>query len=121
MKKCLIVDDSKIVRRMARRIVEELGLSIAEAEDGQIALTQCKETMPDIILLDWYMPNMTGIEFVKALRKVKGGKKPAVVFCTIENNAESIQEALEAGADEYIMKPFDIDIIRTKFEQVNLL
>jgi two-component system chemotaxis response regulator CheY len=121
MKTCLVVDDSSVVRKVAKRIVVELGFQAIEAEDGVVALDKCKESMPDAILLDWNMPNMTGIEFLVALRKENGGDKPIVVFCTTENDMSFIQKALEAGANEYIMKPFDSDIIETKFKQVGLL
>ena len=121
MKLCLIVDDSKVVRMVAKKILEELGFQTEEAEDGQLALDACMKTMPDAILLDWNMPVMNGIEFLHALRKSDGGDKPVVVFCTTENDMESIQEAIMAGANEYIMKPFDSEIIQSKFSQVGLL
>ena len=121
MKTCLVVDDSRVVRKVARRIVEDLGFAAIEAEDGKIALSECEKEMPLSILLDWNMPNMTGIDFLKALRSMSDGKKPKVIFCTTENDMAFIQEALAAGADEYIMKPFDSDIVQTKFEQVGLI
>ncbi|MBI1207928.1 MAG: response regulator [Azospirillum sp.] len=121
MKSCLVVDDSRVVRKVARRILEELQFSCAEAEDGRQAMEYCARTMPDAILLDWNMPVMTGIEFLRRLRKMTGGGEPKVVFCTTENDLAHIQEALSAGANEYIMKPFDSDIIQTKFAQVGLL
>ncbi len=121
MKTCLVVDDSRVVRKVARRILEELDFSCAEAEDGQQAMQACAQKMPDAILLDWNMPVMTGIEFLRHLRKMTGGDAPKVVFCTTENDLSHIQEALSAGANEYIMKPFDSDIIRTKFAQVGLM
>jgi len=121
MKTCLVVDDSRVVRKVARRIVEDLGFTAIEAEDGQVALDECKKAMPTCVLLDWNMPVMTGIEFIQALRKESGGKDPIVVFCTTENDMSFIQRALEAGANEYIMKPFDSDIVETKFKQVGLV
>ncbi|PCH99679.1 MAG: two-component system response regulator [Alphaproteobacteria bacterium] len=121
MKTCLVVDDSRVVRKVARRIVEDLQFVCDEAEDGIVALEKCKEEMPDAILLDWNMPNMSGIEFLENLRKMSGGDKPKVVFCTTENEMSFIQKALEEGADEYIMKPFDSDIVETKFKQVGLI
>jgi two-component system chemotaxis response regulator CheY len=121
MKSCLVVDDSKVIRMVARQILEDLGFSIAEAVDGQQALTACKTQMPDAILLDWSMPIMSGIEFLRELRKSKGGDAPVVVFCTTENDMARISEAIEAGANEYVMKPFDREIIEAKFSQVGLL
>ncbi len=121
MKSCLVVDDSRVVRKVARKILEELSFSCTEAEDGQQAMEACAKQMPDAILLDWNMPVMSGIEFLRRLRKMSGGQSPKVVFCTTENDLAHIQEALSAGANEYIMKPFDSDIIQTKFAQVGLL
>ncbi|MBU0726079.1 MAG: response regulator [Alphaproteobacteria bacterium] len=121
MKSCLIVDDSRVVRMVARKILEQLEFAIDEAADGKAAVEACEKHMPDAILLDWNMPVMNGIEFLRALRQMPGGDKPVVVFCTTENEMSRIQEALMAGANEYIMKPFDSDIIQSKFEQVGLI
>jgi two-component system chemotaxis response regulator CheY len=121
MKHCLVVDDSRVVRKVARKILEELKFEISEAEDGKIALDACRAVMPDAILLDWNMPNMTGIEFLRALRKETGGDKPIVLFCTTESDMPFISQAIEAGAYEYIMKPFDKEIIESKFSEVGLV
>ena len=121
MKRCLIVDDSGVVRRVARQILEELGFDCHEATNGQEALDHCKNTMPEAVLLDWNMPIMNGLEFLKALRALPNGNDPIVVFCTTENEMDAITKALSAGANEYIMKPFDADIIQAKFEQTGLL
>jgi two-component system chemotaxis response regulator CheY len=120
-KNCLVVDDSRVIRKVARRILEDLQFEIDEAADGLEALNSCRRRMPDAILLDWNMPVMTGIEFLRQLRRENGGERPIVVFCTTENDADHIGEALDAGADEYIMKPFDGDIIQSKFNQAGLI
>jgi two-component system chemotaxis response regulator CheY len=121
MKSCLIVDDSKVIRMVARKILHELSFSTEEAEDGLVALEACKRAMPDAVLLDWNMPVMNGIDFLREMRKLPGGDLPVVVFCTTENDIEHIQEAITAGANEYIMKPFDSEILQAKFSQVGLL
>tara|TARA_B100001540_G_scaffold317309_1_gene349940 strand:- start:5196 stop:5564 length:369 start_codon:yes stop_codon:yes gene_type:complete len=121
MKSCLVVDDSKVIRKVARRILEELNFDIEEAVDGQDALDSCTRAMPDVVLLDWNMPVMNGLDFLKNLRKSSGGDSPVVVFCTTENDMAHISAAIAAGADEYIMKPFDREIIESKFSQVGLL
>ena len=120
-KSCLIVDDSKVIRMVARKILQELGFQTVEAADGQEAVDACAIAMPEAVLLDWNMPVKSGIEFLRDLRKMEGGDKPIVVFCTTENDIEHIQEAIESGANEYIMKPFDSEIIQAKFSQVGLL
>lgn len=116
-----MVDDSRVVRKVARKILEELEFDCHEAEDGKKAMESCVQTMPEAILLDWNMPVMNGIEFLRRLRKMTGGDIPKVVFCTTENDLSHIQEALTAGANEYIMKPFDSEIIQTKFSQIGLM
>ena len=121
MKSCLVVDDSRVVRKVARKILEELHFTCSEAEDGKQAMEACAREMPNAILLDWNMPVMNGIDFLRRLRKMSGGDAPKVVFCTTENDLAHIQEALNAGANEYIMKPFDSDIIQTKLAQVGLI
>ncbi|MEE2526095.1 response regulator [Hyphobacterium sp. HN65] len=121
MKSCLVVDDSRVIRKVARRIIESLGFHVDEASDGAEALETCRAAMPDAILLDRNMPVMNGIDFVKTLRQDPGGDKPVVIFCTTENDIPSITEALRAGVDEYIMKPFDAEIVQSKFQQVGLI
>jgi len=121
MKSCLVVDDSKVIRTVAKRILEKLNFEVVEAEDGKVAYEACQKKMPDAVLLDWNMPVMNGIEFLLELRKMDGGGVPIVVFCTTENDMKHIQEAISAGANEYIMKPFDSEIIESKFAQTGLL
>ena len=121
MKTCLVVDDSGVVRKIARRILEEMGFNIIEAEDGAKALDACKRAMPEAVLLDWNMPVMDGFEFLGHLRRMPGGDAPKVVFCTTENDMDHISRALHAGANEYIMKPFDKDIVAAKFQEVGLI
>lgn len=121
MKSCLVVDDSRVIRKVARRMLEEIGFSVEEAGDGQQALEQCAKGLPEFILLDWNMPVMNGLEFLKALRASPGGDAPVVVFCTTENDIDHIQAALEAGASEYIMKPFDREILEAKLSSVGVL
>ena len=121
MKTCLVVDDSSVVRKIGRRILEEMDFEITEAEDGEKALEFCKRAMPDAVLLDWNMPVMDGYEFLRNLRLMPGGDRPKVVFCTTENDVAHIARALHAGANEYIMKPFDKEIVTAKFHEVGLI
>ena len=121
MKTCLIVDDSGIIRKVARRILESLEFQILEAENGEQAFETCHRELPDAILLDWNMPKMDGYDFLRALRRLPGGERPKVVFCTTENDVAHIARALQAGANEYIMKPFDKDIVEEKFQEIGLI
>lgn len=118
---CLVVDDSRVVRKVARRILEANGFAVTEAADGQQALNACHKALPDCVLLDWNMPVMDGLAFLKALRAEYGPDNPLVVFCTTENDMSHIEAAIANGAQEYIMKPFDEDILTGKFAQVGLL
>jgi two-component system, chemotaxis family, chemotaxis protein CheY len=116
---CLIVDDSKVIRKVARHILEALDFNVSEAEDGKVALEACAVSVPDVVLLDWNMPVMSGMEFLRALSD-RGGVKPKIVFCTTENGAAHIRAALDAGADEYIMKPFDRETLASKLQIVGV-
>ena len=118
MKHCLVVDDSSVIRKVARRILEDLSFEISEAENGLQALESCRKRMPDAILLDWNMPEMDGLEFLLSLRKEEGGEQPIVVFCTTENDVAHIRQAIQAGADEYVMKPFDHETLQIKLQLV---
>jgi two-component system chemotaxis response regulator CheY len=120
-KRFLVVDDSRVLRKVASRMLQDLRFVVEEAEDGAAALVACERQMPDAILLDWNMPVMNGIDFLRRLRDMPGGASPIVVFCTTERGLEQIQEAISAGANEYIMKPFDIGIIEAKLTQAGLL
>jgi two-component system chemotaxis response regulator CheY len=121
MKQVLVVDDSTVIRKVAKRILEGLNFQTVEAEDGEKALDACTSVMPDAILLDWNMPVMDGFEFLRELRRMPGGLRPKVVFCTTENDVAHIARAIHAGADEYIMKPFDKQILQSKFEEIGLI
>jgi len=121
MKSCLVVDDSSVIRKVARRILEGMHFEITEAEDGEQALGACQRQLPDAILLDWNMPKMDGYEFLKALRRLPGCYLSFKVSCTTENDVAHIARALHAGANEYIMKPFDKEIVEAKFQEVGLI
>jgi len=120
MKTCLVVDDSKVIRKVARHILETLDFDVAEAGDGREALEHCQNTPPDVVLLDWNMPVMSGMEFLRALGQTQLSHRPKVVFCTTENGLAHIRAAIEAGADEYVMKPFDRETLESKLQIVGL-
>jgi two-component system, chemotaxis family, chemotaxis protein CheY len=120
MKQVLVVDDSPVIRKIARRILEGMQLQTSEAADGKQALAACSFMMPDAILVDWSMPVLDGFDFLKQLRRMPGGERPKVVFCTSEHDVAHIARAMHAGADEVMMKPFDRDIVRSKFEGIGM-
>jgi two-component system, chemotaxis family, chemotaxis protein CheY len=121
MKTCLVVDDSKVIRKVARHILETMQFNVSEAADGQEALGQCRELCPDVILLDWNMPVMSGMDFLKAYRSTFNAPSAKVIFCTTENGISHIQAAISAGADEYVMKPFDRETLEAKLQIVGCL
>ncbi len=120
MKTCLVVDDSKVIRKVARHILETLQFEVSEAGDGREALDSCLAKAPDVILLDWNMPVMSGMDFLRALRNSAVSHRPKVVFCTTENGMAHIRAAIEAGADEYVMKPFDRETLESKLQIVGM-
>jgi two-component system chemotaxis response regulator CheY len=107
MKRCLIVDDSPVIRKVARRILETEGYEIAEAENGQEALERVKRQVPDVTLLDWQMPVMGAHELLAALRVSLSGRRPYIIYWTTENDPGDVARALAAGADDFMLKPFD--------------
>jgi two-component system, chemotaxis family, chemotaxis protein CheY len=121
MKTCLIVDDSSVVRKVAARILENLKIVTSEAESGLQALDQCQQDMPDAIILDYHMPGMGTVEFLSTLRGLTNGKDPFVVYCTTENDTADISRAIAAGADDYVIKPFDREALRSKLAAAGLV
>jgi two-component system chemotaxis response regulator CheY len=120
MKQCLVVDDSRVIRTVARRILEELRYAVAEAEDGMEALRACREKMPDLIFLDWNLPSMKGVDFVKSVRGQADGGHPVILFCTTESDPVDIAAAMAAGANDYVMKPFDSSAVRAKLADIGV-
>jgi two-component system, chemotaxis family, chemotaxis protein CheY len=121
MKTCLVVDDSRLIRKVACRILEDLSFATVEAENGAEALMACRRQMPDVILLDGQLPQLSGIEFLRSLRSETKGNHPVVLFCTTENDPPHIGEAIGAGADEYILKPFDQASLAAKLADVGMV
>ncbi len=115
---CLIVDDSRVIRKVSTKIAKSLGYVPLEAQDGEEALARCKQSMPDLVLTDWNMPEMDGIEFVRKLREIPTANRPTIVFCTSNGEASDIHEGIAAGADDYIVKPFDEDALKAKLEKL---
>ena len=109
----LVVDDSKTMRKILKSILTELGYTeVEEACNGQDALTKVGAFNPDLLLVDWHMPIMDGITFVKTYRK-QGNKTP-IIFVTSENEKTRVIEAVKAGVNSYVMKPFTPEILRER-------
>ena len=112
---CLVVDDSSVIRKIVRRILEQQGWTIVDAENGVEALERCKAKMPDAVFLDWILPTMGAAEFLSALRMMSGGTRPRVIYVITENDPVDISKMLAAGADDYMFKPFDAATLNEKF------
>lgn len=117
---CLVVDDSRMIRKVARRIAEGLGFAVVEAENGEEAIARCIAAMPDLVLTDWDMPVMTGPDFVAALRALPGGSASRVVFCTSMSSVHDIHRGISAGADDYVVKPFDEATVAQKLRGLGI-
>lgn len=104
---CLVVDDHEDCREVGRILCKSIGMTVDGAADGEQALALCNERMPELILLDWKMPKMDGIEFLKALRKIEGGEKVNVLMCSAMAGEKDIEQAFAAGANGYLAKPFN--------------
>jgi len=120
MRHCLIVDDSKIIRKVGRHILESLNFEVTEAENGQDAVECCLQRMPHAVLLDWHMPVMNGLEFLGALRLATKGERPYIIYCTTENDPAELARALIGGAHDYLLKPYDRSTLAAKLAAVQI-
>jgi len=118
--RALIVDDSKAMRTILKKIVAQCGYDeIVEAGNGAEALVYLRRNgAPDLMLVDWNMPEMTGIELITRVRKDDTFDPSVIMMVTTETETSKITEALEAGADEYLMKPFTPDVLRERIEML---
>jgi two-component system chemotaxis response regulator CheY len=121
MKYALVVDDSSVIRKVARRILEGMSFEVQEAKDGKEAYDICLRRMPDTIIVDQEMPVMNGYEFLRSLRSLDHGLTPRVLFCTTENDVSQIAKAIHSGADEYLLKPFDRALLTKKMAEIGMV
>ncbi len=114
--KILVADDSALMRHVLVKILTEAGVeSVVQAWDGQAAVQKVAEEAPDLVLMDWVMPKMTGIDAVKKIRA--SGNKVPIIMCTTEGEQNRIVDAIKAGANNFVVKPFDPKIIMTKIKE----
>jgi two-component system, chemotaxis family, chemotaxis protein CheY len=112
--RAIVIDDSRATRAILRRILEELGHTVVEAADGEQALAVLRVEEVQLALVDWNMPVMDGLQFVRAARQDPGLDGLIIVMVTTEGDVDHLVTALEAGANEYAMKPFTSSVIREK-------
>lgn len=117
--KVLVVDDMATMRRIIKTLLDQLGFkNIDEAEDGAVALQKLKSGKYDLVITDWNMPNMTGLELVQAIRKDPELKDIPVLMVTAEAKKENVIAAIKAGVNNYIVKPFTAEILKEKLEKI---
>jgi two-component system, chemotaxis family, chemotaxis protein CheY len=121
MKRCLIIDDSSSIRKVARRILEGFSFQIAEVDTCERALKACSAQMPDCIIVDWRLPDQDSFAFISALRQMPGGDHPKVVYCTLESDPMQLALALRRGLDGYVMKPFDREAMTRSLQTAGVI
>lgn len=120
MKHILIIDDSPIIRRFGRLIFESLGFRVSEAETEHEALERSKTDSPDYILVDWIIPGVSSMELISKLRRTLVEKPPYIIYLVTENDASDINRAFKAGADDYLFKPFNREIVEMKLHEITI-
>ena len=122
MPKAIVIDDSRAIRMILRKTLENLGYEVSEAGNGKEALAVVeREPAVSLMLVDWNMPEMNGLEFVKCLRSRPGFSQVTLMMVTTETEIEQMITALEAGANEYVMKPFTEEIITDKLRLLGIV
>ena len=119
--RALVIDDSRAMRAILRKLLSEAGFEVIEAEHGREALERLEhESCPDVALVDWNLPEMNGVEFVEAVRSTSAYESMRLIMVTTEIEREQMAKALDAGADEYVMKPFSKETLLDKLALVGL-
>jgi two-component system, chemotaxis family, chemotaxis protein CheY len=119
--KALTVDDSTVIRKMVSKVLSGAGFEVAEAGNGEEALLYLLQTgAPDLVVLDWNMPHMGGLEFLGRMRSLDRFRNIKVIMLTARNEMAAVQQAMHAGANEYLMKPFVPELLIDKIRLVGL-
>ncbi len=122
MVSCMILDDSSVIRKVARRIIEDHGCRVVDAADGHEALQICRLNMPDVIVIDWIMPGMDGLEFIIEFKRLFGEhcSDTSLVYCTHKMDVPAMAKAKRAGATHFFMKPFDKQSLTKKLSEIGV-
>lgn len=121
MPKCIIADDSKVIRMILSKIMDNFRYDVLEAEDGEDVVELCEQHEPQLIIMDTKLPILDGIDALYKIRDMQRIEQPKIIFCSSVTDPDKIREALDGGADDYIMKPFDEEIIASKLEILDLI
>lgn len=120
--RALVVDDSKTIRFVICRFLKENGFEVFEADNGTEALSRLEEVPAvDLATVDWNMPEMSGIEFVQAARAEPAYRAMKIIMVTTESESEQINQALTSGANDFIVKPFDKELMKEKLQALGML
>jgi len=120
-KKCLIVDDSSVIRAITVRIIADLGLDALEADTAVAAIEICRQEKPSVVLLDWDLPSMGALDFLRGAGEFDASERPDIILCATENDPQQFTLAKAAGAAHYILKPFDRFIIEAKLGELGFV
>ncbi|HZZ77341.1 MAG TPA: response regulator [Gemmataceae bacterium] len=119
--RALVIDDSRTIRTIIGKILKEIGMDVVEAGNGREGLHQIKlHPGIELVLVDWNMPEMNGLEFIQALRAQRAYDRVRILMVTSETESEQVTKALTAGANEYLMKPFSREILIAKLDLLNI-
>lgn len=118
MKFCLVVDDSDVIRKVARKVAEGMGHIVIEAATAEEGLDLCTASMPDMILLDWQLPDMSAFDFLEAVRTMDSDRVPQILYCTTDAEPQDLSRAYRAGINAHILKPFDRQTLEPKIAEL---
>jgi two-component system chemotaxis response regulator CheY len=121
MKTCLIVEDSEIIREIAARILAEIPVEAKEAETAAAAIDLCREVKIDAVLLDWDLPTLGALDFLRGAAELPQEQRPVIILCATENDPQQFTLAKAAGAAHYLLKPFDRQSIEAKLAEIGMV
>lgn len=121
MKTCLIVEDSSVIREIALRILSDLKVAATESETAVAALDHCRQAKPDVVLLDWDLPSLGALDFLRGVAQLPLEQRPVIVLCATENDPQQFTLAKAAGAAHYLLKPFDRQSIERKLAEIGVV
>lgn len=120
MKTFLLVEDAPVIRKVANRILSDMGFLVVEAADGVSAIEICRNNIPEAMIVDWSLPNMSGIDFIQEFRRLPGSEATKILYCTSEIVIPDMTRAKRAGAHAFLMKPFNREILDFKLQEAGV-
>jgi two-component system chemotaxis response regulator CheY len=121
MKTCLVVEDSAVLRQIAARLLRELGVEPREAATAEAGLEACRAARPDAVLLDWDLPSLAALDFLRGVAGLDASERPVIILVATENDHQQFTLAKAAGAAHHILKPFDLETLRGKLAEIGVL